>query len=72
LHYKNRKPKSYKGHCGMCCLQFSDGRRNGRHPTVQERRAATVAEGLDDWEPDENPCRDGFCEGCYQSLDDVG
>lgn len=38
-HHKNRKPKSYKGCCGMCCLRTTDGRRNGRLLSRQERRA---------------------------------
>jgi len=38
-HYKNRKPKSYKGHCAMCSLYTTNGKRNGRHKTVQEKRA---------------------------------
>lgn len=38
-HYKNRKPKSYKGCCGMCALRTTDGRRNGRQRTRQEKRA---------------------------------
>lgn len=42
-NFKNRRPKPYKGCCGMCCLQTTDGRRNHRVPTMQERRA-TVSE----------------------------
>ncbi len=38
-NYKNRKPKPFKGHCGMCCLLDSDGRRNGRLRTLQELRS---------------------------------
>lgn len=48
-HYKNRKPKSYKGCCGMCCLQTTDGRRCGRTPSIQELRACPPVE---DWETD--------------------
>jgi hypothetical protein len=43
-NYKNRKPKSFKGHCGMCCLRGTDGRRNGRLRTMQELRAADAEE----------------------------
>ena len=39
-HYKNRRPKTFKGHCGMCTLQTTDGRRNGRIRTKQEKLAA--------------------------------
>ena len=38
-NYKNKKPKSYVGCCGMCCLRKTDGRRNGRLLTRQERQA---------------------------------
>lgn len=38
-NYKNRRPKPHKGHCGMCALLTTDGRRNGRRRTLQERRA---------------------------------
>ena len=38
-NFKNRKPKSFKGCCGMCCLRTTDGRRNGRQRTLQELRA---------------------------------
>ena len=38
-NWKNRRPKAFKGHCGMCTLRRTDGRRNGRRLTVQERRA---------------------------------
>lgn len=37
-NYKNNKPKSYKGCCGLCCLNDTDGRRNGRRHTIQEER----------------------------------
>jgi hypothetical protein len=37
-NYKNNKPKSYKGCCGLCCLYDTDGRRNGRRHTIQEER----------------------------------
>lgn len=46
-HYKNRKPKSFKGCCGMCCLQRTDGRRNHRLLTRQELQA-DIAES--NWE----------------------
>lgn len=42
-NFKNRKPKSYKGCCGMCCLRTTDGRRNGRLRTLQELRAEDSA-----------------------------
>lgn len=35
-NYKNRKPKSFKGCCGMCALRYSNGCRNGRRLTRQE------------------------------------
>jgi hypothetical protein len=38
-NYKNRKPKPYKGCCGMCALRYSNGRRCGRKLTMAERRA---------------------------------
>lgn len=37
-NYKNNKPKTYKGCCGMCCLRKTDGRRNGRLHTLQEEK----------------------------------
>jgi len=39
MNHKNRKPKSYKGCCVLCSLRMSDGRRNGRRPTLQEVRS---------------------------------
>jgi len=38
-HYKNRKPKSFKGCCTMCAYRSTDGRRNGRIRTKQEKIA---------------------------------
>lgn len=38
-HYKNRKPKPYKGHCTLCSYRSTNGRRNGRMRTKQEQRA---------------------------------
>lgn len=43
MNYKNRRPKRFKGHCGMCCLATTDGRRNGRRLTKKER-ASKLAE----------------------------
>ncbi len=40
MHYKNKRPKPHKGHCLMCSLSTTDGRRNGRLRTRQERAAA--------------------------------
>lgn len=57
-NYKNRKPKSYKGHCGMCCLLDSDGRRNGRRRTLQELRAEEAEEYYWSCESDENPSKE--------------
>jgi len=39
-HFKRRKRRKggIKGHCGMCCLVDTDGRRNGRRLTWQEKR----------------------------------
>ncbi len=39
-HHKNRKPKSFKGHCTMCSWRTTNGTRNGRRRTKQEKRAA--------------------------------
>lgn len=38
MHHKRRKRRraGIKGHCGMCMLRKTDGRRNGRVPTKQE------------------------------------
>lgn len=52
-NYKNSKPKSFKGCCGMCCLMDSDGRRNGRLRTLQELRAADAEEYYWDFEYEE-------------------
>ena len=41
-HFKRRHRRrgGIKGCCGMCMLQKTDGRRNGRLLTLQEKRAA--------------------------------
>jgi hypothetical protein len=39
MHYKNRKPKKFKGCCSLCCLGDSNGTRNGRLLTRQEKKA---------------------------------
>lgn len=39
-HYKNRKPKSFKGCCTMCSYRTTNGTRKGRKRTNQEKRAA--------------------------------
>ncbi len=39
-HHKRRKRKAFKGCCGMCSLRTTDGRRNGRIRTKQEKIAA--------------------------------
>lgn len=38
-HHKRRKRRraGIKGHCGMCMLRKTDGRRNGRLLTWQEK-----------------------------------
>jgi hypothetical protein len=38
-HHKRRKRRKggIKGCCGLCCLATTDGRRNGRKLTLQER-----------------------------------
>jgi hypothetical protein len=40
-HYKRRKRRKggMKGCCGLCMLRKTDGRRNGRILTVQEKKA---------------------------------
>ena len=38
-HYKNRKPKGFKGCCTMCSYRSTDGTRTGRQLTRQEQRA---------------------------------
>lgn len=45
MHHKRRRRKKggIKGHCHMCSLATTDGRRNGRTLTVQEQ-AAKVSE----------------------------
>jgi len=40
MHYKNKRPKPHKGHCWMCSLRTTNGRRNGRLRTRQERASA--------------------------------
>lgn len=58
MNYKNRKPKSYKGHCGMCALHDSNGKRNGRRLTIQEQRVK-----YDDAEYENTPnLREGFTD----------
>ena len=37
-NYKNNKPKTYRGCCKMCCLNDTDGRRNGRRHSLQEEK----------------------------------
>ena len=39
-NHKNRKPKSYKGHCTLCSLRTTNGKRNGRQRSVSELKAA--------------------------------
>ena len=43
-NYKNKKPKTYRGCCGMCCLRKTDGRRNHRRLTPQEQKFELSAE----------------------------
>jgi len=52
VNYKrrHRRKGGIKGCCGMCMLQTTDGRRNGRIPTPQEMRAPQVAEGLAEYD----------------------
>lgn len=39
MHYKNRKPKKYKGCCWMCASRDRQGGcRNKRNLTMQEKR----------------------------------
>lgn len=38
-NYKNKKPKSYKGHCALCSLRTTNGKRNGRQGSISELRA---------------------------------
>jgi len=39
MHYKNRKPKRYKGCCWMCASRDRQGGcRNKRNLTMQEKR----------------------------------
>lgn len=47
-HYKRRKRRKggIKGCCGMCMLQTTDGRRNGRVLTWQEKRAVLDAKDM--------------------------
>lgn len=40
MHYKNRKPKPFKGHCTLCSYRSTNGRRNGRIRKYQELVAA--------------------------------
>jgi hypothetical protein len=42
MHHKRRRRRraGIKGCCGMCMLQTTDGRRNGRTQTLAEKRAA--------------------------------
>ncbi len=46
MHHKRRRRRraGIKGCCGMCMLQTTDGRRNGRLLTKQERRARLSAQ----------------------------
>jgi hypothetical protein len=76
-HYKNRRPKPHKGHCGMCCLRTTDGRRNGRLPSLAEQRAAVdvSAEVADATCANGCVCGwcavdadDSSCEGCVEGL----
>ena len=49
MHHKRRKRRrsGIKGCCGMCALQWGNGKRNGRRLTLAERRQQlTLAEGL--------------------------
>ena len=49
---KKRRRGGIKGCCGMCCLATTDGRRNGRKMTKQERISVLTyeeeIEALDD------------------------
>jgi hypothetical protein len=57
-HYKNRRPKPYKGCCWMCA---KGDRRCHRTPTRQERAATDVN---DEHAFFDNACDAGTCDGC--------
>lgn len=48
-HYKNNKPKKYKGCCSMCAGRKTDGHPTKRRVSIQELRACPPVE---DWETD--------------------
>jgi len=60
MHHKRRRRKKggHKGHCGMCSLRTTDGRRNGRVMTRSEQEfVISMLEQLDGVSVESRPRR---------------
>jgi len=65
-NYKNKKPKSYKGHCTLCSLRTTNGKRNGRQRSISELRAEQSEAYY--WDQEYSYEEDQWDDYCWDSI----